>query len=259
MQYWTRFRGRVEGPFSADELLERTRRGKFSGLFEVSLDGHKWGKVTQFSELHFVSPKLPPKKTIGTSPRQSATVPMEQVPQEIGEVQIYDLAKNDREGNNSDVTIIQTEPPWYYLQGKTQFGPVDFAELQYYAATGRLNPHDLVWTENMPDWIPAKDADGIFPHKLSGSLPDQYLSPLALASLIMGILGATIVFFVGSLIAIVLGHIALVQIRKSDGRTRGRPLALAGLILGYLIVIVSILVCFVILLVILLGSRPLPS
>jgi hypothetical protein len=257
MQYWTRFRGRVEGPFSADELLERSRRGKFSSLFEVSLNGQKWGKSAQFPDLQFVSPKLPPKKTLEAPSQRSAGNTQEQLFNEMGDAQTYDLAKNDIEGNNADVTVIQVEPPWYYLQGETQFGPMDFAQLQYYAAAGQLNPHDLVWTESLPDWTPANDLNGIFPSKQPR--PGQYSSRLALASLIMGILGATLVFFLGSLIAIILGHLALAQIHKSDGKMRGRPLAITGLILGYLIVLLSILVCFIILLVILLGSGPLPS
>lgn len=56
-------------------------------------------------------------------------------------------------------------------------------------------------------------------------------SVLAIVSLVLGILG---IFFIGSIAAIICGHIARSQIRKSNGEQTGDGLALAGLILGYL-------------------------
>ena len=48
------------------------------------------------------------------------------------------------------------------------------------------------------------------------------------------VLGAVWIFWVGSVLAVILGHVALAQIRDSNGWQRGRGLALAGLLLGYL-------------------------
>ncbi|MBA6419475.1 DUF4190 domain-containing protein [Pseudomonas sp. 5Ae-yellow] len=53
----------------------------------------------------------------------------------------------------------------------------------------------------------------------------------AVASLVAGILG---LFFFGSIIAIVCGHIARSLIKESNGRLAGDGLALAGLITGYI-------------------------
>jgi type IV pilus assembly protein PilA len=55
-------------------------------------------------------------------------------------------------------------------------------------------------------------------------------SGMAVASLVCGIVNV----FPVSIIAIVLGHISLSQIRKSAGRLKGQGLAIAGLVLGYL-------------------------
>ena len=55
-------------------------------------------------------------------------------------------------------------------------------------------------------------------------------SGMAIASLVCGILNV----FPLSVIAIVLGHISLSQIKKSAGRIQGKGLAIAGLVLGYL-------------------------
>jgi type II secretory pathway pseudopilin PulG len=64
-----------------------------------------------------------------------------------------------------------------------------------------------------------------------GSLAPQKTSSMAIASLIFGIL---FIFFPLSIPAIVFGHIALSQIKKSSGRMGGRGMAIAGLVLGYL-------------------------
>ncbi|MCE2571322.1 DUF4190 domain-containing protein [Motilimonas eburnea] len=56
-------------------------------------------------------------------------------------------------------------------------------------------------------------------------------SSLAIVSLIFGILG---LFFFGSLIAVICGHIARSNIRQSQGKLAGDGMALAGLIMGYL-------------------------
>ena len=58
---------------------------------------------------------------------------------------------------------------------------------------------------------------------------------LAIASLVCGVLGV-------SLIAIILGHISLGKIRRSNGTLKGRGMALTGTILGYAFMVVTILV-----------------
>jgi len=48
------------------------------------------------------------------------------------------------------------------------------------------------------------------------------------------ILGLFIFFFPFSLVAVILGHLSLSEIRKSAGRITGNGLAVAGLVLGYI-------------------------
>jgi Na+/proline symporter len=52
---------------------------------------------------------------------------------------------------------------------------------------------------------------------------------MAVASMVLGILW---IWWVGSILAVVFGHIALHQIRQTN--QSGRGMAIAGLILGYL-------------------------
>ena len=72
--------------------------------------------------------------------------------------------------------------------------------------------------------------------------PLRQTSALAVVSLIMGIVGWTVLPFLGSLVAIVTGHMARAEIRRQPQAMEGDGLALAGLILGWVAVIGSILV-----------------
>jgi hypothetical protein len=55
----------------------------------------------------------------------------------------------------------------------------------------------------------------------------------AIASLICGILGWSFLPFAGAVLAVILGHMAKVDIRQSEGRLGGDSLATLGLLLGY--------------------------
>lgn len=60
-------------------------------------------------------------------------------------------------------------------------------------------------------------------------------SGMAIASLILGIVGF-------SLFAIIFGIIALSQIKKSNGLVTGKGMAIAGIILGIIAIIVTIII-----------------
>lgn len=71
--------------------------------------------------------------------------------------------------------------------------------------------------------------------------PIRQTSTLAVVSLIMGIVGWTVLPFIGSLVAIVTGHMARAEIRRQPQALEGDGLALAGLILGWVAAIGAIL------------------
>jgi hypothetical protein len=54
---------------------------------------------------------------------------------------------------------------------------------------------------------------------------------LAIASMVLGIVW---IYWVGSILAVIFGHVALAQINKSQGMQRGKGMAIAGLVLGYI-------------------------
>ena len=66
-------------------------------------------------------------------------------------------------------------------------------------------------------------------------------SSLAIISLVSGILGWTFIPFIGSLVAVVTGHMARTEIRREPERLEGDGFAVAGLILGYSLLIACVL------------------
>jgi hypothetical protein len=66
-------------------------------------------------------------------------------------------------------------------------------------------------------------------------------SSLAIVSLVAGILGWSLLPLVGTLAAIITGHMARKEIRASAGTLEGDGLAVAGLILGWASAVVWVL------------------
>lgn len=82
------------------------------------------------------------------------------------------------------------------------------------------------------------------------SQPDMYApvvapnSNMAIISLVAGILSWVALPLIGALVAVICGHLARREIRTSGGRLTGQGLALAGLILGYIqLVLAALAVC----------------
>jgi|GEM_PF-366601 len=84
--------------------------------------------------------------------------------------------------------------------------------------------------------------------------PNSKTSGLAIASLVLGLLS---IFTVGlfSLPAVICGHIALSQIKKSAGAVLGKGMAIAGLIMGYLMFLIGVIVMIGMIAGVVFGSR----
>ena len=72
------------------------------------------------------------------------------------------------------------------------------------------------------------------------NIPVRQNSTLAVISLVAGILGWTLLPFLGSLVAIVTGHMARKEIRQ-NAALDGDAMAVIGLVLGWVAVIGTIL------------------
>jgi len=60
---------------------------------------------------------------------------------------------------------------WYYAKNNERLGPVPLAELRALVAKGGLQPSDLVWSEHLPGWVPARKVRELFPPQASDSVP----------------------------------------------------------------------------------------
>ena len=77
---------------------------------------------------------------------------------------------------------------------------------------------------------PDRGRDGPPPPESSSSGPRGRVNGLAIASLVAGVLWFG---WIGSLAAVVMGHMALSQIARSRGTQTGRSAALIGTAFGY--------------------------
>jgi len=74
------------------------------------------------------------------------------------------------------------------------------------------------------------------------------VSVLAITSFTFGLLGWTLLPWLGAIVAIVTGHLARSSIRRESGHLDGDGFAIAGLVLGYTMLGLSLLAVFLIVL-----------
>jgi hypothetical protein len=78
--------------------------------------------------------------------------------------------------------------------------------------------------------------------------PIKETSVMAIVSLVSGILGWTLLPWLGSIVAVITGHMARKEIRSNLETKEGDGLALAGLIMGWSMIILSIVTLIIIIL-----------
>jgi TM2 domain-containing membrane protein YozV len=60
---------------------------------------------------------------------------------------------------------------WYYAKNNERHGPVPLAELRSLIASGGLQPGDLVWSEHLPGWVPARKVRELYPKPSADLVP----------------------------------------------------------------------------------------
>ena len=66
---------------------------------------------------------------------------------------------------------------WYYAHQGQQSGPVSTEQLEQLAASGQLQPGDVVWKQGMAAWLPANTVEGLFARAPGSAAPTPGAPP----------------------------------------------------------------------------------
>lgn len=152
---------------------------------------------------------------------------------------------------------------WYFAKKGVQSGPVSLEDLRSKLASGELRFSDMVWSDGMSDWKPASEIVELTSAPTFGGAPPIPVSPgvftaaaypmgqqgrssgLATASIICGIFSLLgLIFCFGGVVgvaAVICGHLALAEIKKSGDTLKGYGKAIAGLVMGYVSLLLMLL------------------
>ena len=224
-----------QGPFDTTKLKELAGRKLFSKeLHEYSEDRLNWISARQ------IWPTLFPK-SVKTLLSTSQPIPIVTATAEQGSPSAASIGGQEPKETSP---ANEEAPEWYCSNDGTQQGPFTLSQLRSHVSNGRVQASDLVWCPQFAEqWVEAQSVPEVFsagaaaPFDFAGvatqSKPAAGIPPLALASLILGVLGASLLPGVGSILAVILGHIALADFKRRQGPSKGRGFAIAGVALGY--------------------------
>jgi hypothetical protein len=137
--------------------------------------------------------------------------------------------------------------------GKT-YGPIGLEDLKKWVAQGRVNVQTQVQAEGSPEWKAAREIPELAPlfqaGTPAGSLPPPISSiasaapegGLAITSLVLGILSLVCLGILAGIPAIICGHIARSRAKQQPAQYGGAGQALAGLILGYVSIFLTLVI-----------------
>lgn len=132
-------------------------------------------------------------------------------------------------------------------RGTTSLGVFSEQEIREGLSAGRFAPTDIGWREGMATWQPlsqfaefggaaAPAAPPLQTGATSVTVPASAAAgttePLAIWSFVMGMLSLVCCGFILGIPAVICGHLALSKLQK-EPQLRGKGLATAGLIIGY--------------------------
>jgi hypothetical protein len=90
-----------------------------------------------------------------------------------------------------------------------------------------------------------------------GPMPAK-TSGMAIASLVLSLLGLVFILpVVGPVLGVIFGHMALGEIKRSGGAIEGQGLAVAGLVIGYILLGITLIFgCFIALIILAAANSP---
>ncbi len=134
---------------------------------------------------------------------------------------------------------------WHITENGVRRGPVSDADIRSMIAAGQVHAHTQVWREGMVDWLPVMSVPELCAGHpwLAGNPGGQVVvtNGMAIASMVCGIISVCLIFFACGMVsgltalpAVVLGHMGLGAISRSEKPMGGRGMAITGLVTGYL-------------------------
>lgn len=125
-----------------------------------------------------------------------------------------------------------------------EHGPYNLQEMRQWIREGRIDGQTLLQGPGSSEWSPAST----FPEFGFSAAPGSHPSPpppqsgLAITSLVLGILSLVCLGFLAGIPAIICGHKARSRARRAPAQYGGAGMALAGLIMGYVSLVATLVV-----------------
>ncbi len=131
-----------------------------------------------------------------------------------------------------------------------EYGPVSLEQLRQWIAQGRVNARTRVQTVGATEWKTAAEFPELGLAAVAGASPSQFpviqssepQNGLAITSFVLGLLSLVCLGALTGIPAVICGHIARGRVRRAPAQYGGAGFALAGLIMGYIGVVATLLI-----------------
>ena len=124
-----------------------------------------------------------------------------------------------------------------------QLGPFTESQVSEMLRSGQIALEDLAWTEGLDQWKPLSSFENLqslpaqTPPPVSGQATPpatvKTTEPLAIWSLVLGIISIVACAFLAGIPAVICGHIGLSRIKRNPS-LGGKGMAIGGLVTGYI-------------------------
>jgi hypothetical protein len=170
-----RIRGRIQGPFGLAQLQDLSKQGRLGRLHEVSEDGTSWVQAAQFPTIFAREPLIEKAATEAQALAQPSTMSGQPNP-----ALATPLAAPPAVG--------VSQHAWYYSTNGREQNTTSLDQLRFLIGTGQIGQDTMVWTEGMPQWLPARNVSQLLiakavPSSGSSNLGSEQISRATLDAL----------------------------------------------------------------------------
>ncbi|MEX2673416.1 MAG: GYF domain-containing protein [Phycisphaeraceae bacterium] len=146
-QVFVRFRGRVSGPFTAEQVKQMIKRGQLTRVHHVSTDRHNWKRAdTVLRQFQRPSPVISDEST------GHAKATAGEAASAVGE-------EESEKGNGTTSSAAHAKRAWFYSLGDSEVGPIAEERLRQLLQGEGLDADTLFWREGMATWRPLEQTD----------------------------------------------------------------------------------------------------